>query len=146
IAYGYFQGLARPPGVAVAVEDAIVLLRNDGIGRLSASAPSAGWGLIAESLTAVARTHGHRLVFLTTEGFVGLLEPGTAQPRFATAPLLGPGGTVSGPARIAAGDVDGDGRIDLVVQLDGIVGPAQESQVVLMVGQSGGAFPWNVPP
>src|SRR5690606_15435215 len=55
-------------------------------------------------------------------------------------------GTVSGPSRMAAGDVDGDGRIDLVVQLDGIVGPAQESQVVLMVGQSGGAFPWNVPP
>ncbi|MBK8978344.1 MAG: VCBS repeat-containing protein [Planctomycetes bacterium] len=143
----------EPADVVVEFDDELVVLRNDGVGRLTEVRDHALTGLVEGlSIRAPDPSGGDALVFALEDGRLGVLRP----TRIAPNPLLStnslfPGpGTLREASRFTTADLDDDGRTDLVAVLsiarpDGSI----ERCVVVLAGRAPTArdpLPWAVRP
>ncbi|MDA0372777.1 MAG: FG-GAP-like repeat-containing protein [Planctomycetota bacterium] len=133
----------------VAFTDRLELFANDGLGQHTSQAILATQGILPSTLAGLwAGSAGgvpRGAVFLIEDGRVGVLgADGSIQ--ISADSLIDGSGTLAVATRLAVGDVDADGRDDVVV-LVAVERPstgAIERQIALLRGVDG-AFPFAVP-
>lgn len=160
-----FQGTTRDLAIGTRGNQTLPaqlrLLRNDGAGGFfGQGAPRLVPGLVPETLTLVQVTPeymgGDSLAYFTQDGRLGLWTPDSGLFReTGDLRLLSPNpnlvsAEVSPAARVRCVDVDGDGLLDLVVQLAFVLAQPGEGDALLLLmrgkpGVAAGEFPFHVP-
>lgn len=140
----------RDGGAAIAFDDELAWLRNDGVGGLTESGSIGVAGLLEGTIARcpVAAAAPARVAFLSLDGRVGLADDGASQALYSATPLFDGAGTVRAESRLVVADLDRDGRDDLVVVLVVDRGtPSTERSLLLLSGRDPliDPFPFALP-